>query len=84
MTQQIGSPGTPGDSGADGWTWGTLRPSFWHEPLPDPRRLRGLSNLVSIATEVTRAGAGVAFEPTIEGLKAAILRLYRQLYRTIA
>ena len=34
-----------------------------------------LSHLVSIASEVTRAGAGVAFEPTIAGLKAAILQL---------
>lgn len=34
-----------------------------------------LSNLVSIAPEVARAGAGVSFEPTIEGLKAGILQL---------
>ena len=34
-----------------------------------------LSHLVSIASDVTRAGAGLAFEPTIAGLKAAILEL---------
>jgi len=34
-----------------------------------------LSHLVSIAPDVTRARAGVAFEPTIAGLKAAILQL---------
>lgn len=34
-----------------------------------------LSHLVSIAPDVTRAGAGLAFEPTITGLKAAILEL---------
>lgn len=34
-----------------------------------------LSNLVSIASDVTRAHAGVAFEPTVAGLKAAILEL---------
>ena len=34
-----------------------------------------LSHLVSIALDVTRARAGVAFEPTIAGLKAGILQL---------
>lgn len=34
-----------------------------------------LSHLVSIAQDVTRARAGLAFEPTIAGLKAAILEL---------
>lgn len=34
-----------------------------------------LSHLVSIAPDVARAGAGLAFEPTITGLKAAILQL---------
>lgn len=36
-----------------------------------------LSHLVSIAPDVAREEAGVAFEPTIEGLKAAILQLQR-------
>jgi len=34
-----------------------------------------LSHLVSLAPSVTQSGAGVAFEPTIDGLKAAILQL---------
>jgi glycosyltransferase involved in cell wall biosynthesis len=34
-----------------------------------------LSNLVSIAPSVARSGAGVVFEPTIAGFKAAILQL---------
>lgn len=34
-----------------------------------------LSHLVSIASDVTRARAGVAFEPTIAGLKTAILQV---------
>lgn len=34
-----------------------------------------VSHLVSIAPSVARAGAGVAFEPTIEGLKQAIVQL---------
>lgn len=34
-----------------------------------------VSNLVSIAPDVSAARAGVAFEPTIEGLRAAILEL---------
>jgi len=33
------------------------------------------SHFVSLAASVARAGAGVAFEPTIDGLKAAILQL---------
>jgi glycosyltransferase involved in cell wall biosynthesis len=37
-----------------------------------------LSHLVSIAPDVTRARAGVAFEPTIAGLKAAILQLQEE------
>lgn len=36
-----------------------------------------LSHLVSIAPDVVRQRAGVGFEPTIEGLKAAILQLQR-------
>jgi glycosyltransferase involved in cell wall biosynthesis len=34
-----------------------------------------LSNLVSIAPSVARSAAGVVFEPTVTGLKAAILQL---------
>jgi glycosyltransferase involved in cell wall biosynthesis len=34
-----------------------------------------LSNLISLAPSVSQAGAGLAFEPTIAGLKAAILQL---------
>ncbi len=34
-----------------------------------------LSHLVSLAPSITAAGAGVAFEPTIDGLKTAILQL---------
>ena len=34
-----------------------------------------MSHLVAIAPSVTRARAGVAFEPTVEGLQAAILQL---------
>ena len=34
-----------------------------------------LSHLVSLAPSVTHSGAGVAFEPSIDGLKAAILQL---------
>jgi hypothetical protein len=34
-----------------------------------------LSNLISIAPSVARSGAGVVFEPTVTGLKAAILQL---------
>jgi glycosyltransferase involved in cell wall biosynthesis len=34
-----------------------------------------VSNLVSIAPSVSRAGAGLAFDPTVAGLKAAILQL---------
>ena len=37
-----------------------------------------LSNLVSIASDVTRARAGLAFEPTITGLKTAILELQKE------
>jgi glycosyltransferase involved in cell wall biosynthesis len=34
-----------------------------------------LSNLVSIASSVGESGAGVVFEPTVTGLKSAILKL---------
>jgi glycosyltransferase involved in cell wall biosynthesis len=34
-----------------------------------------LSNLIAIAPSVAEAGAGVSFEPTVSGLKAAILQL---------
>jgi glycosyltransferase involved in cell wall biosynthesis len=34
-----------------------------------------VSNLVSLAPSLAHSGAGVAFEPTIDGLKAAILQL---------
>ncbi len=34
-----------------------------------------LSNLVSIASSVDESGAGVVFEPTVTGLKSAILKL---------
>lgn len=37
-----------------------------------------LSNLVSIAPDVASARAGLAFEPTITGLKAAILKLEKE------
>jgi glycosyltransferase involved in cell wall biosynthesis len=36
-----------------------------------------LSHLVSTAPEVAAARAGVAFEPTVDGLKAAIVQLHR-------
>jgi glycosyltransferase involved in cell wall biosynthesis len=40
-----------------------------------------VSHLVSLAPAVVRSGAGVAFDPTIQGLKAAILQLQAE-YRT--